>query len=63
MEDPELNIEPKTERELILLVVRDLTWVKKQLSNHLRHHWMAEVALLGVIGSLMVALLIEILRH
>ena len=35
----------------------DLCWIKKNLSNHLRHHWAAQIVLLTFIGGLIIALL------
>ena len=38
----------------------DLCWVKKNLSNHLRHHWAVQIVLLTFIGGLIAALVISL---
>jgi len=39
------------DRQLLIKTVVDLQWVKKTLSNHLKHHEMYEIAL--VVGILL----------
>ncbi len=39
----------------------DLCWIKKNLANHLKHHWAVQLALLTFIGGLIVALVISLI--
>jgi hypothetical protein len=47
-------------RKLDMLTV-NMDWVKTQLSNHLKHHQAKEIALIGIAGSLIVALILAII--
>jgi hypothetical protein len=38
----------------------DLDWVKLQLSNHLKHHQAKEIAMLGITGTAIIALIIAL---
>lgn len=40
----------------------DLCWVKKNLANHLKHHWMVQLVLLTFIGGLITALVIALVQ-
>ena len=62
------EIEGKSDHDLLVCVYRDLCWVKKILSNHLKHHETADkrswtiaiaigVAALSAIGSLVLFIL------
>jgi hypothetical protein len=40
----------------------DIAWIRKSQENHLSHHWAVTLSLLGVAGTLAVALLSLILK-
>ena len=44
-------MEKKEDHDLLISVVKDVSWIKNIMGNHLKHHWGLEVAL--VIALLM----------
>ena len=48
----------KTDHDILLALEADMRWLKKIMSNHLRHHWMITIVLLTGIIALIVRSLI-----
>jgi len=43
----------KTDHDLLISLSNDMSWLKKITANHLSHHW---VLTIGVVGSMLSAL-------
>ena len=50
-------------RDRLVKLGVDVEWIKKNLSNHLRHHWAVQIVLLTFIGGLTTALIISLLSR
>jgi len=46
-------------KEELAAIKTDIAWIKKTLSNHLRHHWALEI---GLLTALITALLHYLMR-
>lgn len=61
MADAEQNVKDHGDVSVDLAEIKtDLCWIKKNLSNHLRHHWAVQLALLTFVGGLIVALVVSL---
>lgn len=49
-----------TDHDLLVCIDVKLKELKKQFDNHLKHHWAITIPLIGIAGSLVVALLIAL---
>ena len=53
----------KTDRDLLIELSTDVTWIKLLLTGHIAHHKKLFFTGLGVIGSLIVALVLLIINQ
>jgi hypothetical protein len=51
-----------TQLDLITKLVIDMDWVKTSLSNHLSHHWAAEIAIGGAVVIEAIALIFFLIK-
>jgi hypothetical protein len=49
----------KKDHDILIELSRDVCWLKKAISNHLKHHWAVELALLGAVITLIVTLIVR----
>lgn len=49
-------------REKLATLEANQIWIKKILSNHLKHHWAITIAILGITGSCLAAMLVIIFQ-
>ena len=62
MADAEQHVKDHSDVHVDLAEIKtDLGWIKKNLSNHLRHHWAVQIALLTFVGGLIIALLVVLI--
>ncbi len=50
-----------TDREYLIHIDTEVTGLKEQFSNHLKHHWMATIALISITGTAITAVIIALL--
>lgn len=51
-----------TDHDILIELQRDVCWIKKNLSNHLKHHWMLTIALCTVTVGGIVTWVITLIR-
>jgi len=49
------------DHDILLGLQRDMCWIKKQLANHLKHHWMLTLSMAGVLAVGIVTVLVKLL--
>lgn len=47
-----------TDHDILLQLYNDVNWIKKLMSNHLRHHWAITLAAIGAAISALLALVV-----
>jgi hypothetical protein len=52
-----------TPKEQLASLCTDMKWLKQQLSNHLSHHWVVTLTLLGVVVTEAVGFVVLVARH
>ncbi len=53
----------KTDRDLLIQAVNDICWLKKIMGNHLQHHSKLLYWVLGIMGSLIIAMALLIITR
>ena len=53
----------KTDRDLLIQAVNDICWLKKIMGNHLQHHSKLLYWVLGIMGSLIIAMVLLIITQ
>ena len=53
--------ENKSDRDLLIQAVNDICWLKKIMGNHLQHHSKLLYWVLGIMGSLITAMVLLII--
>jgi len=57
-----MKLDNMTDREILIALTNDMIWVKKILSNHLRHHWALTLSLTGITVGTIVSLVIALAK-
>lgn len=59
MDDKELS--KMNDHDLLLTLCRDSCWIKKTLSNHLKHHFLITITALGAFFTLLTVLVVKVI--
>ncbi|GAH07233.1 unnamed protein product [marine sediment metagenome] len=51
-----------TNKEYLICIDTKLSSLKEQFSNHIKHHWMVTIPMIGITGAAITALVIALLR-
>ena len=57
MQNNRNNQNNRNDHDLLIKLSKDMCWVKENLSNHLKHHWLLELV---IIGELVTAILAKL---
>lgn len=50
----------KSDHDVLLLVARDVRWLKKIVGNHIKHHWAITSVLIMAVVALITALIYKL---
>lgn len=59
---PEEENWPDNDHDLLIMVARDICWLKKEIGNHLKHHFAINIAVVTALLATAGALLVVVLR-
>lgn len=59
---PEEENWPDNDHDMLITIARDTCWLKKEISNHLKHHFAINIAVITAILMTAGTLLIVLLR-
>ena len=49
----------ETDHDILIKLQADICWIRKQLSNHLKHHWMLTLSLAGIVLAGVVTIIVK----
>lgn len=62
-EEKEKNVEEKGDHDRLVRLDAKVDFLCEQFRNHLKHHWMVTIPLIGITGTAIISLLVVLLSN
>lgn len=43
------------DHDILTGLVKEVSWIKNNLGNHIKHHWMLEIALIALLAATVIS--------